>query len=93
MKEIRPKRIDSTLIHGDFTIDNVLVNDSNIVGIIDWSGAGFGDPRYDVALAIRPKHNAFENEQDKEIFFNAYGTLRLNDEEYNYFENGLYQFF
>lgn len=93
LKEVRPKPIDNTLIHGDFTIDNVLVNECNIVGVIDWSGATYGDPRYDVALAIRPKYNAFDNDRDKEIFFKAYGKLRITDEEYNYFEDGLYSFF
>ncbi|SFM47027.1 Aminoglycoside phosphotransferase [Paenibacillus sp. 1_12] len=93
LKEKRPKPIENTLIHGDFTIDNVLVNEGNIVGIIDWSGAAYGDPRYDVALAIRRKHNAFDNDIDKEIFFNAYGKLRITDEEFNYFENGIYNFF
>ncbi|MEC0197263.1 phosphotransferase [Paenibacillus taichungensis] len=93
LKEVRPKPIDNTLIHGDFTIDNVLVNEGNIVGVIDWSGATNGDPRYDVALAIRPKYNAFDNNRDKEIFFNAYGKLRITDEEYNYFEDGVYSFF
>ncbi|MDQ0171453.1 phosphotransferase family protein [Paenibacillus tundrae] len=93
IQEIRPTPITNTLIHGDFTIDNVLVHNGNIVGVIDWSGAAYGDPRYDVALAIRPKHNAFEDDRDKEVFYNAYGKLRLTDEEYDYFEDGLYNFF
>lgn len=93
LKEVRPNPIGHALIHGDFTIDNVLVKDSNIVGIIDWAGAAFGDPRYDVALAIRPKFNAFDNERDREIFYGAYGKFRLTEEEYNYFEDGIYNFF
>ena len=93
LKEVRPKQIDNTLIHGDFTIDNVLVNECNIVGVIDWSGAAFGDPRYDIALAIRPKLNAFDNERDKDIFYNAYGKSKITEEEYNYFEEGIYSFF
>lgn len=93
LKEVRPKPVENTLIHGDFTIDNVLVNECNVVGVIDWSGAAYGDPRYDVALAIRPKYNAFDNERDKEIFLNAYGKLRITDEEYSYFEDGVYNFF
>lgn len=75
------------------TIDNVLVNKGRIVGVIDWSGAAFGDPRYDVALAIRPKYNAFDNEKDKKIFFEGYGKLKITDDEYNYFEDGIYNFF
>ena len=41
-----------TLIHGDLTLDNVLIDDDVITGVIDWSGGGPGDPRYDVTLAL-----------------------------------------
>lgn len=89
----KPEPIENTLIHGDFTIDNVLTNNGNIMGIIDWSGAAYGDPRYDAALAIRPKANAFDNRRDRDIFFESYGRFRITDEEYGYFEEGLYEFF
>ncbi|MEF2248050.1 phosphotransferase family protein [Paenibacillus sp. IITD108] len=93
LKSSTPKEIPNTLIHGDFTIDNVMVNDNKIVGVIDWGGAAFGDPRYDLALAIRPKQNAFKEETDKQWFFEAYGLRSISYEEFEYFENGLYQFF
>lgn len=93
LKQNPPSPVANTFIHGDFTIDNVLVHDCKIAGIIDWSGAAFGDPRYDVALAIRPKFNAFDHPRDREIFFEAYGKSRLTEGEYNYFEDGLYRFF
>lgn len=93
LKQKRPSPVAGTFIHGDFTIDNVLVNDCKIAGIIDWAGAAFGDPRYDVALAIRPKLNAFDYPRDREVFFEAYGKSHLTEEEYHYFEEGLYQFF
>ncbi|WP_339830775.1 phosphotransferase [Paenibacillus sp. FSL R7-0272] len=93
LKINRPGDMAPTLIHGDFTIDNVLVHNGEVMGIIDWSGAAHGDPRYDVALAIRPKTNAFEDERDKDIFYDAYGKRRLTEEEYRYFEDGIYNFF
>ncbi|MUK90386.1 phosphotransferase [Ornithinibacillus sp. L9] len=93
LKKTRPKPFKQTLIHGDFTIDNVLVNDGKIVAIIDWSGGAYGDPRYDAALAIRPKPNAFEKEVDKEVFFEGYGEKIIDEKEYWYFEQGLYEFF
>jgi aminoglycoside 3'-phosphotransferase-2 len=40
------------LVHGDFTLDNVLADDDGPSGVVDWGGAGRGDPRYDVALAL-----------------------------------------
>lgn len=42
----------AVLVHGDFTLDNVLADASGPCGVVDWGGAGRGDPRYDVALAL-----------------------------------------
>jgi len=93
LKTNKPLPRPCTFIHGDFTIDNVLVADGSISGIIDWSGGAFGDPRYDLSLAIRPKPNAFENRTDIDAFFAGYGTQTLTEQEYTYFTNGLYAFF
>ncbi|WP_419881233.1 phosphotransferase family protein [Peribacillus sp. B-H-3] len=93
IKENQPKDYNQTLIHGDFTIDNVLVSHGVITGVIDWGYGAFGDPRFDVSLAIRPKRNAFENEIDKQIFFEGYGGKIITDNDYDYFANGLYEFF
>ncbi|MGE8205923.1 phosphotransferase family protein [Heyndrickxia sp. NPDC080065] len=89
----KPNGYKQTLIHGDFTIDNVLVQNGTISGVIDWGGGTYGDPRYDVSLAIRPKPNIFENEIDKQIFFEGYGEKIIDNKEYDYFVNGLYEFF
>jgi len=93
LKTKKPKPIKQSLIHGDFTIDNVLVYDGKITGIIDWSGGAFGDPRYDLSLAIRPKPNAFETKSDLDVFFEGYGTRILDEQEYRYFKEGLNEFF
>lgn len=87
------KEFTQTFIHGDFTIDNVLVSNAVVTGIIDWAGGVYGDPRYDVSLAIRPKLNAFETGRDIQIFFEGYGQKIIDEEDYNYFANGLYEFF
>ena len=92
IKSITTIDFNQTLIHGDFTIDNVLVNNGIITGVIDWSGGAYGDPRYDVSLAIRPKPNAFEDKIEKEIFFEGYGDKIIDYNDYNYFV-GLYEFF
>lgn len=88
----RPGNRKQTLIHGDLTVDNVLVLNGVVTGIIDWSGGAFGDPRYDVSLAIRPKPDVFMWERDKEIFMEGYGENILNDGDYDYFLN-LYEYF
>ncbi|WP_108671042.1 phosphotransferase family protein [Peribacillus acanthi] len=89
----RPAPIQPCLVHGDFTIDNVLVVNQKIVAIIDWSGGGYGDPRYDVSLAVRQKDGIFDHEKDSSAFYSGYGEKLISEEEYDYFENGLYNFF
>nr|WP_255639934.1 aminoglycoside phosphotransferase family protein [Pseudalkalibacillus hwajinpoensis] len=93
VKANKPKEYKQALIHGDFTIDNVIVSNGVITGVIDWSSGAYGDPRCDVSLAIRPKPNAFESEIDKQIFFEGYGGKIIGDKDYAYFANGLYEFF
>ena len=88
----RPADVPATLIHGDFTLDNVLVASNALSGVIDWSGGDRGDPRYDLALAIRPEPEAFGDQADVQAFFEGYGSQPLSDDEYRYF-NGLYEFF
>jgi aminoglycoside phosphotransferase (APT) family kinase protein len=88
----RPAGVSASLIHGDFTLDNVLVAGGAVSGVIDWSGGDWGDLRYDLALAIRPEPEAFDHPADKQAFFEGYGSRPLSDDEYRYF-NGLYEFF
>ena len=39
----------SVLLHGDFWPGNILWRDGQIVGVIDWEDAAFGDPLADIA--------------------------------------------
>lgn len=93
LKTNKPTPVKNTLIHGDFTIDNVIFHEGKATSVIDWSGGAFGDPRYDLSLAIRPKPNAIETDSEINAFFEGYGKNILNKREYKYFENGLYEFF
>ena len=88
--EHKPRAIPQTLIHGDCTIDNVLVADNSVETFIDLSGVAYGDPRYDVALAIR---SFIYDKSLLNAFYKGYTLLRLSKEEFDYFDGGLYEFF
>ena len=53
-----------TLIHGDFGCSNILWNpeESRITGIIDFGGAGLGDPAYDLAGILSSYGEDFFNQ-------------------------------
>jgi hypothetical protein len=42
------------------------------------------------ALAIWPKEGEFEDERNIKLFFEGYGKGIINEDEYDYFANGLY---
>jgi aminoglycoside phosphotransferase (APT) family kinase protein len=94
LRQARPEPISPTLIHGDYTIDNVMVEGERVTGIIDWSGAAVGDRRYDLALATRPQREAFraERARDLQAFYEGYGAAPLSASDFDYF-NSLYEYF
>lgn len=95
LQQNRPPAIPPALIHGDYTIDNVLVDDARVTGVIDWPACAVGDPRYDVALATRRQDEAFAGrwrEHDLRAFFEGYGRAPETPDVLDYFV-GLYEFF
>ncbi|TQR19169.1 aminoglycoside phosphotransferase family protein [Psychrobacillus vulpis] len=90
LKQHKPTPSKPCLIHGDCTIDNVLVSNGNVHTFIDLGGATYGDPRYDIALAIRSIKN---NEAMLRSFYKGYERQIISEEEFNYFDGGLYEFF
>ena len=87
-----PDPVRQRLVHGDFMWDNVLVQDGQISGIVDWGGGAYGDPRYDLALAILPHEEGEISDAEVAAFYAGYGCEPLTEAEYRYFTN-LYEFF
>lgn len=46
-----PDQVESTIVHGDYRLDNCLVgDDGNVTAVLDWEICTLGDPRADVGL-------------------------------------------
>lgn len=88
INKCRPSHVPQTMIHGDCTTDNIMVLDEEVYAFIDVAFMTVGDPRYDVALAIRKF-----NDLERQTFYEGYKRYRLTQKEAVYFEKGLYEFF
>jgi aminoglycoside phosphotransferase (APT) family kinase protein len=66
-----------TLVHGDFTLDNVLAEDGQITGVIDWGGASAADPRWDVTLALATEPEIHLPPRAVAAFFTGYRAAPL----------------
>lgn len=49
-----PTVSELTLVHGDFRIGNMLIDDGEITAVLDWEMARLGDPHYDLGYSSMP---------------------------------------
>jgi aminoglycoside phosphotransferase (APT) family kinase protein len=74
------------LVHGDFTLDNAIVDDAGLRGVIDWGAAGLGDPDYDIALCLLPAPGVELSAADTAAFLDGYRSADLPDPIRAHFE-------
>lgn len=86
----KPFPVQQTMIHGDCTTDNVFMKNGEVKLFIDIAGMTVGDPRYDISLAIR---DFVDNPELLNAFYEGYIRYRVSSEEFQYFNEGLYEFF
>ncbi|MCA0993456.1 phosphotransferase family protein [Pseudalkalibacillus hwajinpoensis] len=86
----QPSDVQQTMIHGDCTTDNVMVINGKVRLFIDVAGMTMGDPRYDESLAIR---KWLHHEEYIEAFYEGYRRYKVTKQEFEYFNEGLYEFF
>lgn len=90
LKTKKPTPVKQTMIHGDCTTDNVFVIDGVVQLFIDVGAMTVGDPRYDESLAISRFLN---NPEYLAAFYEGYTRYKVSKEEFQYFDEGLYEFF
>jgi aminoglycoside phosphotransferase (APT) family kinase protein len=47
----RPTIPETTLVHGDFRVGNVLIDDDELTAVLDWEMSEIGDPMFDLAYS------------------------------------------
>lgn len=67
------------LVHGDFNIHNVLVEQGKVTGVLDWECSGFGSPEQDLAW-IRPHISRYIDWQRFVSHYVASGGKPVNED-------------
>ncbi len=70
--------------HYDYCLPNVLVRENQVTGIIDWSGGGYIDRRFDLATALFtiPLADTLQDSSYLTTFLQAYGYTESIDTLY-----------
>lgn len=48
LRENAPTQLDPVLVHGDFRLGNIMVDENGLAAVLDWELAHYGDPREDI---------------------------------------------
>ena len=64
---------NDTLIHGDYCLPNVILDDFKFSGFIDLGNSGVGDKHIDIFWAIWTLEFNLKTNKYRDIFINAYG--------------------
>ena len=71
---------NDTLIHGDYCLPNVLLDNWKFSGFIDLGGAGIGDRHFDLFWGIWSLYFNLKTNDHCDRFIDAYGTDRIDKE-------------
>ena len=72
LQSAKSMRQRQTLTHGDFYIGNVLVQGTDLAGIIDWDAIALDDPAKDIVAFLRGDAHPLGVEAGRDAFFEAY---------------------
>jgi kanamycin kinase len=69
-----------TLLHGDYCLPNILLNDWNFSGFIDLGNGGVGDRQVDIFWGVWTLFFNLKTDRYRERFIDAYGRSRVDAE-------------
>lgn len=80
----KPEKINYCFCHGDFHYANILWENKNISGVLDFELSGKGNKEFDIAWAIiiRQGQKFLKTEEEVEKFFEGYNSVNFCN--YNY---------
>ncbi|WP_127530411.1 aminoglycoside 3'-phosphotransferase [Paenibacillus kobensis] len=76
---------DNVVIHGDYCLPNIIMDDFSFKGFIDLGSGGIGDRHYDLYWGIWTLQYNLKTDRYRQVFLDAYGRSDIDEEGLNYF--------
>jgi len=80
-----PESEDLVFTHGDYCLPNIIIDNRNVSGFIDWGRGGVADKYQDIGIAARTLKYNLDSEELIEFFFQEYGLKEVDREKVNYY--------
>lgn len=78
---------DLVVLHGDYCLPNIIVNESDceLIGMLDLGRLGIGDRHHDIALVLGSLQYNFGDGPWKELFYESYGHENLSQAKIDFY--------
>jgi len=77
--------VDNVIIHGDYCLPNIIMDNFQFKGFIDVGNGGVGDRHYDLYWGIWTLQYNLKTDKYRDVFLDAYGRNDIDDEGLKYF--------
>jgi aminoglycoside phosphotransferase len=81
----QPVHEDLVFTHGDYCLPNLIIDNSQVSGMIDLGKAGIADRYQDISLAIRSLRHNYKTDMYKDLFLECYGMNELDEHKLKYY--------
>ncbi|CAH1213129.1 hypothetical protein PAECIP111893_03635 [Paenibacillus plantiphilus] len=85
LHEFKYSAIDEVIIHGDYCLPNVIMDNFSFKGFIDLGYGGVGDRHYDICWGIWTLNYNLKTDKYRNLFLDAYGSSDIDVDGLNYF--------
>jgi kanamycin kinase len=76
---------DNVIIHGDYCLPNIIMDNFSFQGFIDLGHGGVGERHYDIYWGIWTLHYNLKTNKYKDTFLDAYGRKDIDHDRLRYF--------
>lgn len=80
LDRLKSLAIDDVIIHGDYCLPNIILDQYKFKGFIDLGYGGVGDRHYDIFWGIWTLQYNFKTDRFKDTFLDAYGREDIDEE-------------
>ena len=68
----------TALIHGDYCLPNIMLDDFRFTGLVDLDYAGIGDPHRDISSALWTLNHNLRTDKYNDLFLDCYGREKID---------------
>lgn len=80
LAQLKTKGVDDVVIHGDYCLPNIIMQDFKLQGFVDLGTGGVGDRHYDLFWGIWTLNYNLKTDKYRDVFLDAYGRQEFDAE-------------